>query len=202
MPTMIRQNALIALGLTGLAALTACAPAVVGGAAITAHDRRSVGTVFDDQSAEIQVIDRIYSTEAIGEESHIKVEVYEGVVLLMGETDTEAKRVLAAEKAAEVAHIEKVVNEIKVDERAGFGTKLNNSWLTAKINTTLLTKNPIPGFDPTRIKVISSDGTVFLMGLVTREEGEVVTEIVRNVRGVSRVVKVFNYIDAGSPDAP
>ena len=36
---------------------------------------------------------------------------------------------------------------------------------------------------------------LFLMGLVTRAEGEVVTEQVRNINGVLRVVKVFEYID-------
>ena len=53
----------------------------------------------------------------------------------------------------------------------------------------------MPGFDPTRVKVLTQKGNVYLMGLVTREEGELVTEQVRNVNGVRRVVKVFEYIE-------
>lgn len=177
--------------------LSACAAAVVGGgtAAVAAHDRRSVGTVFDDQALEFQVVDRIFSSEEIGEESHIKVEVYEGVALLMGETDSEAKRELAGRLAGEVGGVKRVVNEVRVVAIASMATRLNNTWLTAKVNAELLRKNPVEGFDPTRIKVITSEGTVYLMGLVTREEGEAVAEVARNVSGVQRVVKVFNYLD-------
>ena len=88
-----------------------------------------------------------------------------------------------------------MVNEIQIDESASFGDKFNNSWLTTKVNTALIKENPMPGFDATRIKVVSSAGTVFLMGLVTREEGNAVAEVARNVSGVSKVVKVFEYME-------
>jgi len=195
MPTRLSPKVIILLALPLL--LSACAAAVVGGgaAAVAAHDRRSVGTVFDDQALEFQVVDRIYSSPEIGEESHIKVEVYEGVALLMGETDSEAKRELAGRLAGEVGDVKRVVNEVKVVPIASMGTRLNNTWLTAKVNAALVRENPVEGFDATRIKVITSEGTVYLMGLVTREEGEAVAEVARNVSGVQRVVKVFNYMD-------
>ena len=71
----------------------------------------------------------------------------------------------------------------------------NNSWLTAKVNTALMTKNPVEGFDTSRIKVISSDHTVYLMGIVSRAEGDAAAEVARNVGGVEKVVKVFSYSD-------
>lgn len=185
----------VMLALLAALSLQGCAAAVVGGAAVVAHDRRSVGTVMDDQTLEVQVSNRIYSTGDIGEESHIKVEVYEGVALLMGETDTEARRERAAQLASEVPNLDHVVNEIAVKDAVGIGTKFNNSWLTTKVNTALLTNNPVPGFDATRIKVITSDRTVYLMGLVSRAEGDAVAEVARNVSGVERVVKVFNYME-------
>lgn len=177
--------------------LQGCAAAVVGGttAAVAAHDRRSFGTVMDDQTIEVQVRDAIYASPDIGEESHVKVEVYKRVVLLMGETDTQARRDSAGQIAAAVEHVDHVVNEIAVKQAAGLGGRFNNSWLTAKVNTALLTNNPVPGFDATRIKVVSADGTVYLMGLVSRAEADAVAEVARNVGGVDRVVKVFNYMD-------
>jgi osmotically-inducible protein OsmY len=175
--------------------LNGCVPAVVGGSAVAVHDRRTVGTIIDDQNIEYQVINKLYNSEDLGEESHIKVEAYEGVILLMGETDSEERRRKAAELAAQVDHVERVVNEIQVDESASLLGKANNAWLTTKVNTVLLKKNPVPGFDATRIKVVSSNDTVFLMGLVTRAEGDAVAEVVRNISGVERVVKVFSYMD-------
>ena len=78
----------------------------------------------------------------------------------------------------------------------GLGGKLGNSWLSTRVKTALIAGNPVPGFDATRIKVISSSGTVYLMGNITEAEADEVTEIARNVGGVEKVVKVFNYIDA------
>lgn len=154
---------------------------------------RSTGAMFDDQNIELRVIDAIYDTEAIDRSSHIKVEVYENVVLLMGETPTESNRNLAAKVAAEVDQVERVVNEIEVRERDRIGGKLNNSWLTNKVEWAIARANDLEGWDRYRIKVVSAGGTVYLMGNVTREEGDRVAETVRNVRGVDKVVKVFNY---------
>jgi len=115
--------------------------------------------------------------------------------LLAGETVSEANRDLATKLAEESRLTERVVNDLKVGERAGFGGKLDNSWLTNKVNSRLLTKNPVSGNDVSRIKVVSSQNTVYLMGMVTHEEGDAVADVVRNIRGVERVVKIFDYVD-------
>jgi osmotically-inducible protein OsmY len=91
--------------------------------------------------------------------------------------------------------VERVVNELAVGPSASLGKRLDNSWLTTKVNAALVRDNPVPGFDATRIKVISSLNTVYLMGLVRRAEGDAVAEVARNVGGVEKVVKVFSYMD-------
>ena len=50
-------------------------------------------------------------------------------------------------------------------------------------------------FDPTRVKVVTEDSTVYLMGLLRRKEADAVVERARRVGGVQRVVKIFEYID-------
>ncbi|KAA9129714.1 BON domain-containing protein [Marinihelvus fidelis] len=156
---------------------------------------RSMGTVVDDHTIEMRVIDAIYAAPDIGQESHIKVESHNRTVLLMGETDTAAKRTKAETLAAGVFNVERVVNEIVVAERADIGTRTNNSWLTAKVSTRLMTDDSLPGFDMDRVKVITSAGTVYLMGDISRDEAKAVTEIVRNIGGVDKVVTVFDYTD-------
>lgn len=177
--------------------LSGCAAAVVGaGAAVmVATDRRSAGTVFDDQVQEVRVHDRIYAAEEFDTADHVKVEVYQGTVLLVGEVKNEANRQLASRRAAEVENVERIVNELVVAEGANTLGRLDNTWLTTKVNSALMMENPVPGFDPTRIKVVSARNEVYLMGLVSREEGEAVAEVARNVSGVEKVVKVFSYID-------
>ncbi len=183
---------------TGAFALSGCAAIVVGGVAaatVVATDRRSTGTVIDDQTIELSVVDHLYSAEEIGNEDHIKVEVYEGVVLLVGEVVSESNRQLASRRATEVDHVERVVNELEVAAKASTGEKLDNTWLTTKVNTALIKENPVAGFDATRVKVVSSKNNVYLMGLVSRKEGDAVAEVARNVAGVEKVVKVFSYMD-------
>ncbi len=157
--------------------------------------RRSTGTVMNDQKLEYQVISNIRNNPSFGENDHVKVEVNEGVVLLAGETVSEENRVLATKLAEEPRLSQRVVNDLRVGEREGFGGKLDNSWLTTKVNAKLVTENPLPGNDASRIKVVSSHNTVYLMGLVTHEEGDAVAEVVRNINGVDKVVKIFEYID-------
>ena len=181
--------------LLSTAILSGCAVFAIGGAAMVASDRRTTGTVLDDQTIELTVVDRIYATEGFEGGDHVKVEVYQSVVLLVGEVTSEKKRGLAASRAAEVDNVLRVVNELEVGRSASIGQRLDNTWLTTKVNTILLKENPVAGFDATRIKVVSSKNNIYLMGLVTREEGEAVAEVARNVGGVEKVVKVFSYSD-------
>ncbi len=159
------------------------------------HARRSTGTVLNDQTLEYDVISNIRNDPSFGEDDHIKVEVHRGVVLLAGETVSEENRILATRLAEAPRLTERVVNDLKVGERQGFGGKLDNTWLTTKVNSLLVTENPLPGNDASRIKVVSSRNTVYLMGLVTHKEGEAVAEVVRNIGGVDKVVKIFDYTD-------
>ncbi len=157
--------------------------------------RRSTGTVLNDQSLEYSVIQNIYSDPSFSNKDHIKVEVHEGVVLLAGETVSEENRVLATKLAEESRLSRRVVNDLKVGEQASLGVMLDNSWLSTKVNSILLKENSLPGNDASRIKVTSSQNTVYLMGLVTRQEGDEIAEIVRNIGGVEKVVKIFDYVD-------
>ena len=159
------------------------------------YGRRTTGTVLNDQTLEYEVIDNIRSDPSFSEKDHIKVEVHQGVVLLAGETETEENKILATRLAEESRLTQRVVNDLKVGEREGFGGKLDNSWLTTKVNSILLTQNPLPGNDASRVKVVSSHNTVYLMGMVTRKEGDAVAEVVRNIGGVEKVVKIFDYTD-------
>ena len=153
------------------------------------------GQVLDDQTMEIQVVDHVYSAVEIDESDHVKVEVYQGIVLLVGEVRSEANLEIAGTRAAEVENVSRVVNELEVADSASVGKRLDNTWLTTKVNSALVKNNPVHGFDATRVKVVSSQKNVYLMGLVSRAEGDAAAEVARNVSGVEKVVKVFSYTD-------
>jgi osmotically-inducible protein OsmY len=156
---------------------------------------RSAGTMLDDQNTEFRVINAIYGDPDIDANSHIKVEVHEAIVLLLGETDTPARRERAGELAAAVPNVDRVVNEIQVGDSAGLAGRSHNSWLTTKVNTALRFDDSLKLVDTSRVKVISADRNVYLMGLVQSKDADAIVEVVRNVGGVEKVVKVFKYTD-------
>jgi osmotically-inducible protein OsmY len=88
--------------------------------------------------------------------------------------------------------VKRVVNEISVAEPTALGSRSNDSWITGQVKTRLLADEKIQG---RRVKVITENGTVYLMGLVTQKEGELATEAARAVGGIKRVVKLFEYTD-------
>lgn len=180
------QTFLLVLLCLTMAFLSACAPR---------DQRRSAGTVLDDQTLEAQAVDVLFSRPEFDNGDHIKLEVHNATLLLAGETKSESNKALATELTSKMRGINRVVNELAVMPPADASARMGNSYLTSKVNSVLATKNPVAGFDATRIKVLSARKIVYLMGTVTRVEADAVAEVVRNVGGVEKVVKVFDYTD-------
>ena len=195
----MRQLLIPLLALSTLAAIQqGCAPVVVGGAAATAtiaHDRRTAGTILEDQSIELKAFDLISKDPELSKQAHINVTSYNMIVLLSGETPTEAMRARAEELVRGIEKVRRVYNELTVAAPSSMMTRSSDSLITAQVKTSLFSIKDIPGFDPTRVKVVTENGTVYLMGLVRRVEGDAAAETARQVKGVQRVVKLFEYID-------
>lgn len=175
----------IVLALAAIALVAACVPA---------NKKRTTGTVVDDQTTEVRVYDRIYDSVKFTTKDHVKLEVHNGTVLLAGETQTEENKALATKIASETRGVKNVVNELAVMPAATAGSRLDNSYITSKANSMLTIANPVEGVDATRIKVLTARKIVYLMGTVTRAEGDRVADVVRNLNGVEKVVKVFDYV--------
>ncbi|MCU7851605.1 MAG: BON domain-containing protein [Candidatus Thiodiazotropha sp. (ex Monitilora ramsayi)] len=182
--------------LTVILLLQGCAALVVGGAATTAvvaHDRRTTGIMVEDQSIELKSYDRLGNDTQMKQDSKINVTSYNKVVLMTGQVPTEAVRRKAEQIVSQVEQVRRVVNELEIGSTASFGEHSRDVALTAEVKLRL-TKIDLPDFDSLRVKVVTERGAVFLMGLLTKEEAHAVTEVVRYVSGVRRVVKVFEYI--------
>lgn len=177
--------------------LGGCVAAVVAGGAATGaavHDRRSVGTVLDDQTLQIAIIDHIYTERDRFDGTRIKAVVHNGVALLIGEVFDEAQKARAGERAFELRGVKRVVNELAVGLPPGVWRRSADATLTSRVKAGLIGVK-LPGFDASRINVTTVRGEVYLMGLVTRAESDAAVDKVRDIRGVNQVVKVFEYTD-------
>ena len=154
--------------------------------------KRLLGTYVNDEQLETIAKDNIDKTHADLKKANINVNVFNGVALLTGQIIDEELRRLAADTVSNIHPIRQVHNELQVQGNISLISQANDTWLANKVKTKLLTHKDVEG---TRVKVIAEDGTIYLMGLVSRIEADKITEIVRASSGVQQVVRVFEYID-------
>ena len=174
------------------AALSACAPMVVGGAlmgSLVATDRRTSGAQLEDEGIELRAASRI--RENLGDRVHISVTSYNRQVLLTGEVPSAQDRALAEQIVAKVENVRSTVNELAV---------LGNTTLTQRSSDVLVTTRVRAGLVDARdlfanaFKVVTERGTTYLMGRVTQREADRATEVVRTTQGVQKVVRLLEII--------
>lgn len=163
-----------------------------GAGAAVALDRRTAGTIVDDEAIELKISKAINADRDLGEKAHINITSYNNIVLLSGETPTAAMRDHAVDVARHTEKVRKVYNELTVTPPTSLKSRSDDSWITAKVKTKLLKTD---GVSTANIKVVTENRTVYLMGLVKRAEGATAVEATRFVEGVARVVPLFEYLD-------
>ncbi|HEY9151132.1 MAG: BON domain-containing protein [Gammaproteobacteria bacterium] len=186
------------LALLALTYLSGCAPVMVGGAATggaMAIDRRTPGAFIDDERIEWTIRNAIRQDQELSSQSNVSVVSYDGVVLLAGEAPTESLRARAAEHARNVEKVRRVHNELVIAAPSSLMTRSSDTAITTRVKTRILGIRGLEGFDGTKVKVVTENGTVFLMGKVLRREADVVTDTARQVSGVQRIVRLFEYLD-------
>ncbi|MBI5658309.1 MAG: BON domain-containing protein [Nitrosomonadales bacterium] len=176
-----------------LGALQGCFPVVatgVGTGALMAGDRRTTGAFIEDESIENKAVSQI--SAKYKNATHINVTSFNRHVLITGEVPSEETRSEVGKIAAGVQNVKAINNELVISGTTGITSRSSDSIITADVKLRFLNNK---AFQADHIKVITENGTVFLMGLVYRKEAEAATEIASTTGGVLRVVKVFEYLD-------
>ena len=172
---------------------TACAPVLIGSAAVTgvsvAADRRSAGAVANDGVIEANSAMHLSQTNFAS--SHITTTSYEGNVLLSGEIDSEASKQKATEIVKSINEVNKVYNELAVQPNSSLTTRMNDSITASKVRAALLDNKQVT---LTSIKVVVDRGICYLLGTVTQTEAEIISKIASRVPGVVQVVRLFTII--------
>jgi len=176
--------------------LQGCGALLLGGATAisVAHERRSLRTVLEDEYTEHSVARILTDNPDINRHSRIAATSYNHWVLLTGQAETQSIRDRFARKVARLPKVRKVIDEVTIGPVVSFARESEDALITSRVKLAL-TKIDIPGFDATRVKIVTEAGTVFLMGLVYPQEGKAAAEKARYVPDVIKVVKLFEYIE-------
>lgn len=154
---------------------------------------RTLGRYLEDESIETKILVNISKGSEALARSHINVVSYNAQVLLIGQVPDEQVKQEAENVARQIRHVRKVHNELEIAGPTSGIVRSNDAYLTSRVKVQMLADNRIAGG---RIKVVTENGVVYLMGLVNQSEADLAVEITRSVTGVRKIVKVFEYVGA------
>ena len=172
--------------------LGGCVTATVGVIAVSTidvvKDERTVGTMLDDNIVEASIFKEIVTDPMLDGTTHISTTVVNGVVLLTGEVSNNQQKFRAAEIANSFQGVDQVVNQLEILGKSSLTSRTNDSLITAKVKTELIRDKNV---DSSNIKVVTERSVVYLMGIVSAQEGEIAVALAKQVGGVQRIVKIF-----------
>ncbi|MGI9875487.1 BON domain-containing protein [Vibrio chagasii] len=172
--------------------LSGCAGIFIAGAATTANivtDTRTTKEIWNDNNIEFEVA-AITNKQPYRGSVRVTASSYRGSVVLMGQATTDAERRSFESQAKDVPGVETIHNQIRVKEPLSVSAISKDSWITTKVKSALLANSELNGI---KVKVITEDSEVFLLGLVSREHADIATEVARNISGVKQVIRAFEY---------
>ncbi|WP_431475507.1 BON domain-containing protein [Massilia eburnea] len=172
--------------------LSACAPILVGGAVagtLAASDRRTLGAQTEDKSIVVKA--EVKMPNIAGKSSHVNVNSFNRRVLLTGEVPDDETKAKVEREVRAIDGVLNVNNELEVGFSSSYTSRSNDALITSKVKLSLADAKDISA---NSFKVVTEKGAVFLMGRVTQREGAQAADIARGVAGVTKVVKVLEYI--------
>lgn len=159
------------------------------------HERRTRDAILIDKRIETEVYDELNDDDELLNQCHFTVTVYNGAVLVTGETPNEELRKKIISTIQVIPDVKLIHNNLMIADPSDPAARANDALITDTIRIALNQIRTIPDFDPSMVKVITENGVVYLMGLVHRDEGAVVINLTRLQPGVKQIVTVFEYID-------
>jgi osmotically-inducible protein OsmY len=194
-PVRTVSSRLMLAGVLAAAVLQAgCAAVAVTGismGALSIADRRTVGTQAEDQGIEFKAMQHLSKLDPM---ANVSATSFNRKLLLTGQVPDDKTRREAAAIASRIEQVRNVHNELAIGFTATVATRAKDSSITAQVKARLFDAKDLQA---NTIKVITESGVVYLMGIVTRAEGEHAAKLASLVSGVRRVVTVFEYV---SPD--
>jgi len=188
---MIRKALLVTTLVASLPLLQGCFPLAVTGmgtAALMATDRRTTGMYIEDEAIEWKVFARMRG-DFPG--VHVNPTSFNRRVLLTGEAPSEDVKKKVEESVRRIENVREVTNELQLAGTSSLASRGNDALVTSNVKARMVNNGK---FSPSHVKVLTEQGVVYLMGLVTQAEADAAVEIARTTNGVARVVKVFEYV--------
>jgi len=154
--------------------------------------QRTAGATLEDENIERKATVNISAADPGLDSAHITVVSYNGYVLIAGQVPTEELKQKASDVVRKIRGVRRIYNELTVSGNTNALTRSSDAWLTTKVKSALLASSEIEG---NRVKVVTENGVVYLMGMVSRAEAERIADSARSAYGAQKIVQLFEFID-------
>ena len=156
------------------------------------YGKRTPGAYVDDQLIETKSKVNLKKVDTRFAQAQVRIDSFNGVVLLTGNVPASEMRDSATDIIRKIRKVRRVNNELRVSPPRSFGAKAGDAWLSNKVKTRLRFTKKAPH---SRVNVITNNGVIYLMGLVTHKEAETIVNVAKKSYGLQKIVRVFEYID-------
>lgn len=172
--------------------LSGCVAAVVAGAAgsMVVYDRRTV-TVIEKDARIFYVAHRAMVTNPRLQTSHVIITSFNQCVLLTGQVPYASLKSLAESIVKQAPGVHRVYNALTVGPVSSLAERAEDTWISGQVRSRMLTQQ---GLESGSIRLITEQGSVYLMGIVTAKQAASAVRAAREADGVEKVVKVFQRI--------
>jgi osmotically-inducible protein OsmY len=169
---------------------------MMGGIAVSGaqavYDRHSIQKKLDDNYTSMQAYRAIYLETDKYKNTNVSIATYNNSIIITGQTPELGQKKEITQIVKNIASNRKIYNFAEIASPSSVLTRASDTWITSKIKAKMIATNNI---DPTKIKVVTENGTVFLMGIVLREDADIAVDIAQNTSGVQSIVKIFSYLE-------
>ncbi len=154
---------------------------------------RTTGQFIDDETAEVTIAVNLKKASQELKVSNINVKVYNGVALIAGQVPSENARQIAGEVTTQHRGIVRVINQLEIAGKATIISEINDLTISTQVKALILKNLGRDVYQ--RTLTTTENSIVYIMGFVSQTEAAAVENVVSSVRGVKRIIRVFEYID-------
>ena len=190
------KTKVIVLSVISMLVLNGCAPVVIAGAGAAVVGTNVAGSSVDskttssDKSIQFKAVSLLNDYPALKGDSNVEPTVFNHTMLLLGQVPTQSLKDELAQRMAKIPGVKKVYNQLTIGDPVNIDGYFSDSWITSKVVSSLVAE----GVNSLHFKVVTQKGTVYIMGMVPREEGQQAAKIAAEVTGVKKVITVYDFI--------
>lgn len=179
---------------SALLQLQGCAGGLIvaaGTAVAVSSDERTISEQLEDSELSIAALDKINELNISNENMRINLFANSGYLLVVGQVSNQQYKDAIANKLNTLTQAKGIYNQLRIGRPIGFAQQSHDSWITTKVKSQLVAYDTV---NPLKIKVVTENAEVFLIGRVDKEMANAATNITRKIDGVKQVNRVFQLI--------